>query len=132
VSGGLVRSSPRLAAPADILILMAVLAAAGWSWFSSPGSDGSKAAVYVDGKRMAWWNLEGPRSVDTVEGALGPVVVEHGQGSARILWAPCPHHLCMRAGSIHRTGAELACVPSHLVVVVEGTAGKENDLDAIP
>jgi hypothetical protein len=38
----------------------------------------------------------------------------------------------MRAGSIHRTGAELACVPSHLVVVVEGTDGRENGVDAVP
>ena len=123
---------PRLAAPADFLILVAVLAAGAWSWFSAPGSDGSKAAVYVDGKRLAWWNLAGPLARDTVEGALGPVVVEHGLGAARIVWAPCPHHLCMRAGSIRRVHAELACVPSRLVVVVEGAQEGENGLDAIP
>ncbi len=125
-------TGPRLASPLDALVLAAVLGAAAWSWFSAPGSDGSKAAVYVDGKRLAWWNLAGPVITDTVEGALGPVVVEHGQGFARIVWAPCPHHLCMRAGSIRRVHAELACVPSRLVVVVEGVQEEANGLDAIP
>ena len=131
LSGGLVRKT-RLAAPADALVLFAVLAAGAWSWFSAPGSDGSKAVVYVDGKRLAWWNLAGPLARDSVEGALGPVVVEHGGGSARIVWAPCPHHLCMRAGTIRRIHAQLACVPSRLVVVVEGAQEETNGLDAIP
>lgn len=125
-------SGPRLVAPLDILVLAVVLAAAAWSWFSAPGSDGSRAAVYVDGKRLAWWNLAGPLARDTVEGALGPVVVEHGAGAARIVWAPCPHQLCMRAGHIRRVHAELACVPSHLVVVVEGSKDGPDGLDAIP
>lgn len=125
-------SSPRLFSPLDALVVASVLAAATWAWFAAPGSDGARAVVYVDGKKLAWWNLSGPSRRDTVRGVMGAVVVEHGQGSVRIASAPCPHQLCVRAGKISRVRSELACVPSHLVVVVEcGPDGKDG-LDAVP
>ena len=113
-------------------MVAAVLGGAAWAWLSSPGSDGARAVVYVGGKKRAWWNLSGPSRRDTVQGSMGAVVVEHGQGSVRIVSAPCPHQLCVRAGRVSRVRSELACVPSRLVVVVEGGPDGKDGLDAVP
>jgi len=130
MSGRLV-NSPRRATWIDVILAVAVLAAAGWAWASRPTGDGSRAVAYVDGHRSAWWNLSGPMSRDTLQGVIGPVVVEHGLGSIRIVQAPCPHQICVKAGTVRTVHSQLACVPSHLVLVVEGQEGN-GELDAIP
>ena len=123
---------PRRFAPLDALVALLVAAAAAWAWVSGTGGQGSKATAYVDGKPVAWWPLEGNVLRDTVEGGLGPVVVEHGEGSIRIVRAPCPNHLCVRQGNASHAHDRLVCVPSRLVVVLEGTAENAKDgLDAV-
>jgi hypothetical protein len=121
---------PGLLGPLDLPVLLAVAGLAAWAWLLSPNAEGARAAVYVDGRRVAWWLLSGPPALDTVQGALGPVVVEHGGGHVRIASAPCPHQLCVRMGGVSRVHDQVACVPSRLVVVVEG--GEEDGLDAVP
>ena len=122
--------------PRFLLILDSVLLAAlvvggawlSWSLFTAPG--GARAVVWIGGHRAAWYPLDGATRIDSVQGALGPLVLEHGEGRIRVLQAPCPGHLCMRQGAVHRVGEKLVCVPSRIVVTIEGDE-KTNGLDAV-
>lgn len=113
----------------DPVVAGMVLAGGLVAWFHGGSAEGAKASVYVDGRRVAWWKLVGEVRRDTVVGALGPVVVAHGGGSVAIVSAPCPHQLCVRAGSTRRVHSQVACVPSRVVVVVEGD--DPDGLDAV-
>lgn len=123
---------PRLFGALDALVLALVGAAAAFAWMTGPGEQGSRATAYVGGKPVAWWPLSGELQLDTIEAGLGPVVVEHGAGRIRIVQAPCPNHLCLRQGTASHSHDRLVCVPSRLVIAIEGVASHEKDgLDAV-
>ncbi len=123
---------PKLLGLLDLPLLLLVGAAAVGAWIAGPGELGARATAYVEGKPIAWWTLTGEIRCDTVMGNLGPVVLEHGQGSIRILHAPCPNHICMKQGKASHLHDQLVCVPSRLVVIVEGTGNApEKVLDAV-
>ena len=122
----------RLATPLDVLVVALLVAGGAWlSWrlFATPR--GERALVWIDGRRAAWFPIDGALRRDSVQGALGTVVLEHGNGSIRVVQSPCPGHLCMRQGAARRNGEKLVCVPSHVVVGIEGGTNAETDLDAI-
>jgi hypothetical protein len=121
----------RTLGPFDPFLILAVGALAAWAWNAAPGGDGDRAVVYLHGKPVAWWNLSDPTRRDTVRGDLGDLVVEHGGGQVRIVESPCPHQLCVRAGAVRALNSQIACVPSSVVVVIEGSSRKDA-LDAVP
>lgn len=124
--------SPRLFGALDAFVLALVGAGAAFAWIGGPGEQGSRATAYVGGKAVAWWPLSGESRLDTLEAGLGPVVVRHGEGGIRIVQAPCPNHLCMKQGEATRSHDRLVCVPSRLVIVLEGAAAEGKDgLDAV-
>lgn len=122
----------RLFRPLDA-ILLAALATAGillsWTLFAAPM--GERATVWIDGRRAAWFPLDGAPRLDSVRGALGTIVIQHGEGTVRILRSPCPGRLCIRQGAARRAGEKLVCVPSRVVVTVEGGSSGRIDLDAV-
>lgn len=121
-----------LFAPLDIFLVTALVAVGGWStWHLFSAPRGARAVVWVDGHRVAWYPLEGPTTRDSIPGAIGVVRLEHGEGSIRIASAPCPGKLCMRQGQAHRAGEKLVCVPSRVVVAIEGDVPEGEALDAI-
>jgi hypothetical protein len=124
-------SPPRLFGALDAVVLAMVALGAAFAWMKGPGEQGSRATAYVGGKPIAWWALSGEPRRDTVAGAIGPVWVEHGGGSIRIVGAPCPNHLCMRQGEASHAHDRLVCVPSRLVIVLEGAPRKHETLDAV-
>jgi hypothetical protein len=114
----------------DIPVLAGLLLAGGWFWLHGTGGKGQRAEAWVDGKRVAWWELTGALARDTVMTGIGPLVVEHGMGRVRIVEAACPNHICMKQGSASRANERLVCAPSRTVVVIlgaPGNAGKEFD-----
>ncbi|MCB9495858.1 MAG: NusG domain II-containing protein [Fibrobacteria bacterium] len=126
------RPPPHLFRPLDAILLLGLLGAGAqgtWSLFTAP--EGARATVWIDGRRASWFPLDGPERIDTVRGSLGPVVVRHGSGETRILSAPCPGKICVHQGSARRTGAKLVCVPSRVVVSIEGSENDPEALDAV-
>lgn len=122
----------RFAKPLDAILVVSLLAAGSWlSWRLFAAPRGERALVWIDGRRAAWFPIDGAPRRDSVQGALGTVVLEHGDGSIRVIRSPCPGHLCMRQGAARRNGEKLVCVPSHVVVGIEGSSNAETDLDAI-
>lgn len=79
--------------------------------------------------------LQGPYPLDgfvkrEFEGPLGMTLLVAEHGAVRVVSSPCPHHICMRSGSIKRIGQLLACVPNLVVVEVVGRLG-EREFDAV-
>lgn len=122
---------PRLFGALDALVLALVGAGAAFAWMTGPGEQGARATAFVGGKPVAWWPLSGALRTDTVQAALGPVVVRHGEGAIRIVRAPCPNHLCMKQGEASHSHDRLVCVPSRLVIVLEGAARGKVEFDAV-
>lgn len=122
----------RFLAPLDAVLLAVLVGAGAWStWTLFQAPKGGRAVVWIEGKRRAWYPLDGAAAIDTIPGALGPVLVRHGDGAIRFLEAPCPGKLCIRQGAAHRVGEKLVCVPSRVVVSIEGDAGPGEVLDAV-
>ena len=93
--------------------------------------DGGKTAASTvtisnsDGTILTF-SLNEDRFVE-IEGRLGRSVIEIACGRVRFVESPCPHHLCMRRGWIHRCGDWIACVPNGILVSISG----KTDFDAI-
>lgn len=122
----------RFLRPLDAILVAILVATGSWStWKLFQASAGGRAVVWIDGKRQAWYQLDGAIATDTIQGALGPVLVDHGEGAIRVVAAPCPGRLCMRQGAAHRVGEKLVCVPSRVVVTIEGDADEAGSFDAI-
>lgn len=67
----------------------------------------------------------------TVEGTLGPVVLEVKGGAIRVAASECPHHVCLAMGAKRRTGELIACAPNALVVRLTGGKPDANAPDAV-
>jgi len=114
----------------DIILLALLIGGGLWIWLGRPTAAGSRAVVRFHGKTLAWWPLQGPTTRDTVLGKDGPLVIEHGQGHVRIVAAPCLNKLCVKQGPVRHVHDRLVCLPSEVVVTVEGDGVKE-ELDAL-
>jgi hypothetical protein len=118
--------------PLDVLLLVLVVGLGTWStWRLFAAPSGSRAVVWLDGRRAAWYPLGGGIRRDSVQGVMGMIVLEHGEGAIRVAHAPCQGKLCQRQGKAARVGEKLVCVPSRVVVVIESDAGEQGQYDAI-
>lgn len=123
---------PRFARPLDLVVVAALLLAGGKLTLDLLGAPrGARAMVSVDGRAVAWYPLDGRPTVDSFQGELGTLRLLHGDGEVRLVHAPCPGRLCMRQGAAHRRGEKLVCVPSRVVVSIEGDPDDEEALDAV-
>ncbi|MEN9354350.1 MAG: hypothetical protein RL318_1675 [Fibrobacterota bacterium] len=114
----------------DLPLLVSLIAGGSWLWLGQPVQDGSRAVVRYQGKELAWWPLAGKLARDTVQGRLGPLVIEHGQDQVRLVSSPCANQICVHQGRVRHVSDKLVCVPSGVVIVVEGKHA-QGELDAI-
>jgi len=110
------------------LVLLGALALAA---FVRGGAHGATRAVVTVGRdEVAVLSLAAP-GVTTVEGKLGPVVLEVKGGAIRVTKSGCPHHVCIAMGAKSRSGDLLACAPNGLVVRLAGGAPGADAPDAV-
>jgi hypothetical protein len=87
--------------------------------------DGELVRVSVDGAVVA----EYPLSEDgeySLNGGTNILVIKNGE--AYIGWADCPRQICVKDGSISRTGERITCLENRVVVEVIGTDGAETEV----
>ena len=80
--------------------------------------DGAFVRVSVDGEVVA----EYPLSEDgeySLNGGTNILVIKNGE--AYIKWADCPRQICVKDGSISRTGERITCLENRVVVEVLGS-----------
>lgn len=123
------RVSPQIFAWGDILVF-SVLVSVVWLGFGH-GAAVEVGAITIragDGTMVTVGPRE--RRTVTVEGVLGPVIVQIDNGSARIVKSGCPKQICVHSGTIQTPGQQLVCVPNHVLVEIVPES-KEGSVDAI-
>jgi hypothetical protein len=123
--------------PLDALVILSVTAASAWGFLSFRLTDGSQAIIYLGNRKFARYDLAGPARAVDIPTRIGTIVLEIGNGSAKVASTPCRNRVCLKTGAIRFSHAEIVCMPARMLVVLEGAApsgsrdsqdpGKETD-----
>ncbi|MDQ3003217.1 MAG: NusG domain II-containing protein [Fibrobacterota bacterium] len=105
--------------PLDAILILTVSAAAGWGLLAFRISEGTKAVVHVGNKKYGWYELSSSRHRVFVSTHIGPMELEIGGGSARVVSSPCRNKICVKTGAISRSHSEIVCMPARMVVILE-------------
>ena len=110
-----------------ILVVIALVAAAGiWLFYSAGADTGKTAVVTVDGE----WKAELPMSENgsaTIETEWGYNIVTVEKGEAFVTEADCRDQICVDHKKIEKTGETIVCLPHKLVVEITGEGEAEVD-----
>ena len=110
-----------------ILVVIALVAAAGIWLFYSAGADTVKTAVVtVDGE----WKAELPLDEDSsaaIETEWGYNIVTVENGEVFVTEADCRDQICVDHKKIEKTGETIVCLPHKLVVEITGEGEAEVD-----
>ncbi len=73
-------------------------------------------SVTVDGSEICRL----PLSEDCTYRISDGNIIEISKGTVRMTYADCPDKICVKTGSIHRTGQSIVCAPHRIVVTITG------------
>lgn len=114
-------------APADIVLVMAVVAVSVFLIIQSAAGAGDGAdlevSISVNGKVVQVLPLVGENRQLTVEGYRGTSYIEIGGGRVRMEDSACPDKLCVRTGWISRAGDSIVCLPNRVVIEIRSSEG---------
>jgi hypothetical protein len=90
---------------------------------------GSQVIVTVDGQIYGTYELDEPQRIEVTleERVANTLVIENN--TVHMESADCPDELCVRQGTISKSGQTIVCLPHRLVAEVTG--GEEADYDTI-
>lgn len=106
---------------ASILIVSLIL----WGALSLFKESGASVVVRVDGKDVATYSLL-KNGEYVLNGGTNVLTIK--DGCAYMTQADCPDHLCVKQGSVERTGETITCLPNRLTVTVFGAGKSEVEL----
>ena len=118
----------------DVLIIAVIAAATVGSYFLISGEAGSHAEVYVNNRKAAAFNIDGPVHLIEIETRIGKVKIKYGHGTIQIMKSPCTHKICILQGAIKETHEHIICVPAQLhITIINNNAPPKNNgqIDAI-
>ena len=104
--------------PLDIVVMVLIAAAAAGSFFLMKKEAGSLAEVYVDNRKSASFNLDGPDQLKEITTKIGKVGIKYGSGSVQVTQSPCPQKICIRQGAISHIYQNIICLPANLQIVI--------------
>ncbi|MEO7426788.1 MAG: NusG domain II-containing protein [Fibrobacteria bacterium] len=104
-------------------MFLLMLAASAWGFIAFRGEAGAAIQVFIGNKHYGWYKTDGERREVSIPSRIGPVILEVGAGSARIISSPCRNKVCVRTGGIKRAHSEIICMPAQVLVIMEGGAG---------
>ncbi|MEO5377042.1 MAG: NusG domain II-containing protein [Magnetococcus sp. DMHC-6] len=120
----------RATTPADRwLALFLALAIVALGWLTKQPA-GATVTVFVNNRAVKTLNLFQKQSIQ-VDGRLGPVTIETGDGHARLLEYQSPRLIGTRTGWIQSAGAIAACVPCRVVIQINTAPTTTPEYDAI-
>lgn len=127
---------PRIVRPLDIPLVLAALSIGASAWFMDSAHDGpaEKAVVVtVSGNIITRWKLpQGDVSRrDTVEGALGPVVIESNREGVSVVSSSCTRGWCMDSGELTGTTGGIICAPNALLITLVGGSRSDRKPGAV-
>lgn len=92
-----------------------------------PKTESSYAEVYLKNERILTINLNTELKTYTIDGTLGTIIIEAGNGKIRVLEESSPKHICSRQGWVSKEGDTVICLPNEVVIKLGGT----KELDTI-
>ena len=112
-----------------ILVVLALVAAAGiWLFYSAGADEGLTAVVTVDGENRAELPLDKNDSI-TIETEWGYNTVTVEDGEVFVTEADCRDQICVDHKKVSKTGETIVCLPHKLVVEITG--GDPGEADAV-
>ncbi len=112
----------------DAAIILAAAGAFAASAVAVYGGPAPSRAV-ISSERGEWTYPLGTDRVVSVDGPLGPTLVEIRDGSAFFIDSPCRNKTCLSSGHAEHAGDWIACLPNGVFLRVEGESG-DDQLDA--
>ena len=88
-------------------------------------SDGSRAALYLDGKKKDILDL-GRDASRTYESGGGFVAVAVEGGAVRVSDSSCRHRICACSGPVSSGGQRIICAPNRFLLEVEGRSAVDS------
>jgi len=111
-----------------ILVVIALIAAAGiWLFYSAGADHGLTAVVTVDGEVRAELPLDETDSIE-IETEWGYNIVHTENGQAFVAEADCRDQICVEHKKIDKTGETIVCMPHKMVVEI---IGGEEEMDMV-
>ncbi len=74
--------------------------------------------IYRDNKKIAEYPLFQNRDF-SIKGAIGSIVIRIKDNSVSIVNSNCPHHICVKSGSIRFPNAQIVCAPNHILITIK-------------
>ena len=111
------------------LLLAALAAFGGITWYSAASTREAEAVVEVDGQEQGRYPLDQDTSVEIrlEDGSYN--LLEIKDGKADITEASCPDKICVDHRPVSRRGESLVCLPNKVVVEIEN--GQEAEVDGM-
>ena len=111
-----------------ILVVIALIAAAGiWLFYSAGADHGLTAVVTVDGEVRAELPLDETDSIE-IETEWGYNIVHTENGQVFVAEADCRDQICVEHKKIDKTGETIVCLPHKMVVEI---IGGEEEMDMV-
>jgi hypothetical protein len=123
----------KLFRPLDAVLILVILGTAVGALLADRPRSGSRAEVYVEGHKVAAFQLDVKERTVTIDSRIGPYRLTYGDGAIRISETHCPQKICQLQGTIRHVHERLICLPGRLEVVIidEGAqSGAEDRIDA--
>ena len=114
----------------DILLILAVLIAAGglWLYTAFGRSVGAEVLVSVDGEEVYRLPISEDARLTVGEGERFNTFVISG-GEVWMEDAGCPDHVCVESGKVSLDGETIVCLPNKTIITVLG--GENSGLDGV-
>ena len=112
----------------DLILIAAVLAITLLAFGLMPlfQAEGAYVIVRLNGEEAARYSLAEDGEYE-LNGGTNILRIE--SGSAYLVSATCPDHLCVNQGKINRSGQTITCLPNRLTVTVYGA--EPGDVDFV-
>ncbi len=106
----------------DWLLLIASVALLPWlygSFWGSAGGMGEEVHIMVDGRELPPISLSKDQTL-TIQGSIGPSVLEVANHGIRFISSPCQGKQCIHSGWHTHAGEFAACLPNRVALLITG------------
>jgi len=110
------------------ILILALAAYVGASFFQSANTHNPEAVVLIDGKEYGSFSLDSDivERIELPDGSYN--VLEIKDGKADVTEASCPDGICVNHRAVSKQNQSITCLPNKLVVEIRN--GEESEVDA--
>ncbi len=117
---------PALLTRADWLAVVASVTLLPWlytGFWQGPGDAGEEVHIIVGDRELPPISLEQEQTL-TIQGSIGPSILEIADHRIRFISSPCPGKQCVHSGWHGHAGEFAACLPNRVALQIVGREGR--------